>query len=354
MTSESYCTRNGSALTSKLPICCTLTELCHVVVRGETLSHVVSNAGPMECTNNDAGARVLSIQSHVVSGYAGNKCAVFPMQIHGFEVDTIDTVQFSNHTGYRHWKGQILRLEHLKELYEGLRLADLLDYTHCLTGYVADELVLAEVANIVSHLLERNPNLVYVCDPVMGDCGNYYVSKAMLPIYRDRLLPLADVTTPNQFELEELTGIKVNCEADIVGAMTTLLLRTIKKVVVTSTELDLNSTQLCGYFGERKDDGRVVIHKFEVDRFKEHFVGTGDLFASLLLVWLHKTDGCLLTAVSKAQASVQDVLKHTLYHTKRICPVGTLPSPKALELRIVQSVDHLSAPKSSVKIIPLE
>ena len=43
--------------------------------------------------------RVLSIQSHVVHGYVGNKCAVLPLQLLGFDVDPINSVQFSNHTG---------------------------------------------------------------------------------------------------------------------------------------------------------------------------------------------------------------------------------------------------------------
>lgn len=59
--------------------------------------------GNMDSPNN----RVLSIQSHVVSGYVGNKSATFPLQVLGFEVDAINSVQFSNHTGYGHWKGQV-------------------------------------------------------------------------------------------------------------------------------------------------------------------------------------------------------------------------------------------------------
>lgn len=43
--------------------------------------------------------RVLSIQSHVVHGYVGNKCCVFPLQSLGYDVDPICSVQFSNHTG---------------------------------------------------------------------------------------------------------------------------------------------------------------------------------------------------------------------------------------------------------------
>jgi pyridoxine kinase len=36
----------------------------------------------------------------------------------------------------------------------------------------------------------------------MGDNGNMYVPKELLSIYRDKLIPLADIITPNQFEVE--------------------------------------------------------------------------------------------------------------------------------------------------------
>lgn len=63
--------------------------------------------------------RVLSIQSHVVRGYVGNRAATFPLQVLGFEVDAVNSVQFSNHTGYAHWKGQVLNSDELHALYEG-------------------------------------------------------------------------------------------------------------------------------------------------------------------------------------------------------------------------------------------
>lgn len=42
---------------------------------------------------------LFSIQSHVVRGYVGNKCSVFTLQLLGFDVDPVNSVQFSNHTG---------------------------------------------------------------------------------------------------------------------------------------------------------------------------------------------------------------------------------------------------------------
>ncbi|KAK2570794.1 Pyridoxal kinase [Acropora cervicornis] len=118
--------------------------------------------------------RVLSIQSHVVSGYVGNDSATFPLQVLGFEVDTINSVQLSNHTGYEHIKGQVLDAKELKVLFEGLKLNNIHFYSHLLT----------------------------VCDPVMGDAGQFYVPEELMPVYRDQILPQVDIITPNQFEAE--------------------------------------------------------------------------------------------------------------------------------------------------------
>ena len=57
--------------------------------------------GKLHSKMADSPERILSIQSHVVSGYVGNKSATFPLQLLGFETDCINSVQFSNHTGYK-------------------------------------------------------------------------------------------------------------------------------------------------------------------------------------------------------------------------------------------------------------
>ncbi|XP_052600500.1 pyridoxal kinase-like isoform X2 [Peromyscus californicus insignis] len=116
--------------------------------------------------------RVLSIQSHVVRCYVGNRAAMFPLQVLGFEVDAVNSVQFSNHTGYAHWKGQVLNSQELHELYEGLKINDANKYDYVLTGYTRDKSFLAMVVDIVRELKQQNPQIVYVCDPVMGDKWN--------------------------------------------------------------------------------------------------------------------------------------------------------------------------------------
>ncbi|XP_053310929.1 pyridoxal kinase isoform X2 [Spea bombifrons] len=164
--------------------------------------------------------RVLSIQSHVVRGYVGNKAAAFPLQVLGFEVDTINSVQFSNHTGYDHWKGQVLNAEELQEIYEGLKLNQVTRYDYVLTGYTRDSSFLARVVDIVQELKQKNPQLVYACDPVLGDKwngeGSMYVPEELLPVYKDLVVPVADIITPNQFEAELLTGRKIHTQEDAV------------------------------------------------------------------------------------------------------------------------------------------
>ncbi|XP_042619264.1 pyridoxal kinase-like [Cyprinus carpio] len=156
--------------------------------------------------------RVLSVQSHVVRGYVGNKSASFPLQVLGFEVDTINSVQFSNHTGYEHWKGQVLTADELHVLYEGIKLNNVNQYDYVLTGYTRDDSFLDMVVDIVQELKRANPNLVYVCDPVLGDNGAMYVPENLLPIYRCKVVPAADIITPNQFEAELLTGRNISSE----------------------------------------------------------------------------------------------------------------------------------------------
>nr|DAD32010.1 TPA_asm: hypothetical protein HUJ06_010861 [Nelumbo nucifera] len=109
--------------------------------------------------------RVLSIQSHTVQGYVGNKAAVFPLQLLGYDVDPINSVQFSNHTGYPTFKGQVLNGQQLWDLIEGLEANDLLYYTHLLTGYIGSVSFLDTILKVIDKLRSVNPKLVYEDQP---------------------------------------------------------------------------------------------------------------------------------------------------------------------------------------------
>jgi len=181
-----------------------------------------------------SSARVLSIQSTVVHGYVGNKSAVFPLQTLGIEVDPINSVQFSNHTGYPIFTGHTLDGPQLKELVRGLTENGLIDHTHLLTGYMKSPSILRTVVETLRLLREKNPNTTYFCDPVMGDNGELYVPEELVPVYRDEVVPLATVLTPNQFEAETLTGVTITSDGDAVTAMDRLHAQGVKIVVITS------------------------------------------------------------------------------------------------------------------------
>jgi pyridoxine kinase len=153
---------------------------------------------------------ILSIQSHVVYGYAGNTAAVFPMQRLGREVWAINTVEFSNHTGYGSWKGKVLGGELTGELVAGLEERGVLPQCEAvLSGYMGDAAVGRAIIGTVKKIRAVAPKALYCCDPVMGDVGRgFYVKPDIPDIFKNELVPLADIITPNQFELEALTGLE--------------------------------------------------------------------------------------------------------------------------------------------------
>ncbi|KAM4608452.1 pyridoxal kinase-like isoform 2-T2 [Polymixia lowei] len=296
----------------------------------------------MEC-------RVLSIQSHVVRGYVGNKSATFPLQVLGFEVDSINSVQFSNHTGYAHWKGQVLTAEELNVLYEGIKLNNVNHYDYVLTGYSRDTSFLEMVVDIVQELKKTNPSLVYVCDPVMGDHGAMYVPESLLPVYRDKVLPVADILTPNQFEAELLTGRKMYTEKDAVEVMDLLHEMGPETVVLTSTDLpSKHGDKFLVALGSQKivrPDGTKTTKKIrmEMPKVDAVFVGTGDLFAAMLLAWTHHHPKDLKAACEKTVSVMHHVIKRTITYANVAGP-GTRPSPAQLELRMVQSKADIENP----------
>uniref|UniRef100_A0A674F648 Pyridoxal kinase n=1 Tax=Salmo trutta TaxID=8032 RepID=A0A674F648_SALTR len=295
----------------------------------------------MEC-------RVLSVQSHVVRGYVGNKSATFPLQVLGFEVDSINSVQFSNHTGYAHWKGQVLTADELNVLYEGIKLNNVNHYDYVLTGYTRDTSFLETVVDIVQELKRLNPKLVYVCDPVMGDQGSMYVPENILPVYRDKVVAVADILTPNQFEADCYVNVM-----DLLHQMGPDM------VVLTSTDLiSPHGGQFLVALGSQKmvrPDGTTSTQKIrmEMPKVDAVFVGTGDLFAAMLLAWTHHHPKDLKAACEKTVSVLHHVIKRTITYANKMAGPGKRPSPAQLELRMVQSKKDIEYPAIVVEAIVL-
>ncbi|XP_053430772.1 pyridoxal kinase-like [Nycticebus coucang] len=299
--------------------------------------------------------RVLSIQSHVVHGYVGNQAATFPLQVLRFEIDAVNSVQFSNHTGYAHWKGQVLKADELHELYEGLRLNSVNKYDYVLTGYARDKSFLAMVVDIVQELKQQNPRLVYVCDPVMGDKwngeGSLYVPEDLLPVYREKVVPVADIITPNQFEAELLSGQKIRSQEEALAVMDVLHSMGPNTVVITSSDLPSSRgsdyLMALGSQPRRRPDGSTVTERIQMDIRKVDavFVGTGDLFAAMLLAWTHKHPNNLKMACEKTLSAMHHVLQRTIRCAKAQAGEGLKPSSAQLELRMVQSKKDIQDPE---------
>ncbi|KAF8030634.1 hypothetical protein BT93_E2925 [Corymbia citriodora subsp. variegata] len=288
--------------------------------------------------------RVLSIQSHTVQGYVGNKSAVFPLQLLGYDVDPINSVQFSNHTGYPTFKGQVLNGQQLWELIEGLEANDLLYYTHLLTGYIGSVSFLNTVLQVVNKLRSVNPKLTYVCDPVMGDEGKLYIPQELVTVYRERVVPVASMLTPNQFEAELLTGYRIVSERDGREACNKLHDAGPSKVVITSISINGNLLLIGSH---QKEKGQVPDQfKILIPKIPAYFTGTGDLMTALLLGWSNKHPDNLDKAAELAVSSLQAVLQRTVndYRSAKFNPQSS-----SLEIRLIQSQDDIRNPQVDFK-----
>ena len=315
--------------------------------------------------------RVLSIQSHVVHGYVGNKVATFTLQSLGIDVDPVLSVHFSNHTGYQHKPtGQVLQGEELTKIKRGLETNGILaavPYTHLLTGYIGSLSFLEAVLDVLTSLRTHNPNLIYVCDPVLGDHGKLYVPEELVECYKTKVVPHATILTPNQFECELLTGISIKTQADAVKATDALHACGVTTVIITSLEYaeecrkesnnsedaststptptpTPDATSVLTVFASHvvvSDTGEPTTERYELNmpKLKGRFTGTGDLSAALLLAWLHRSPGQIALAVEKTMGTLHAVLERTIQEGVSI---GSAPP----EIKLIQSHHDIVHPPS--------
>ena len=181
---------------------------------------------------------ILSIQSWVAYGHVGNASAVFPLQRMGFEVWAVNTVQFSNHTGYGKWRGQVFTGENVRDLIDGIAERGAL--ARCdgvLSGYMGDAGIGEAILDAVARVRAERPGALYCCDPVIGDVGRGVFVRPGIPEFmRDKAVPAADIVTPNQFELEYLSGIEVRDAATLRRAIAAVHAMGPKIVMVTSVQ----------------------------------------------------------------------------------------------------------------------
>lgn len=255
---------------------------------------------------------ILSIQSWVVYGHVGNAASVFPLQRLGAEVWAINTVQFSNHTGYGAWTGQVATGAEIAALVDGIAARGVLPGCDAvLSGYMGDQAIGTAILEAVARVHAANPRAVYCCDPVIGDTDTgIYVRPGIPEFMRACALPRADIATPNQFELEHLTGLPCTTldQAKAAVADLQLALRPdgFRCVLVSSllTEetppdaIDLLASEGSSFYLLRTPRLPLAIN------------GAGDVLAALFLYHRLNT-GSPAAALEKAAASVHGVLRRT-------------------------------------------
>jgi pyridoxine kinase len=255
---------------------------------------------------------ILSIQSWVSYGHVGNASAVFPLQRLGANVWSIHTVQFSNHTGYGHWTGQVYSGQSVRDLVDGIAARDALRSCDAvLSGYMGD----AEIGEAILHAVEKvraaNPAALYCCDPVIGDTDTgVYVRPGIEAFMRDRTLPQADIATPNRFELERLTGLPCATIGDAKAAVTALAatMRAGGPRCVLLTSLETATTP-----GDHIDmmvaEGGAF-HILRTPRLPVSVNGAGDAIAALFLFHRLNT-GSAVQALEAAGSSIHGLLRRT-------------------------------------------
>jgi pyridoxine kinase len=250
---------------------------------------------------------LLSIQSHVAYGHVGNSAATFPLQRLGVEVWPVHTVQFSNHPGHKKWRGQAFPAAQVREVVQGIaELGVLKTCDGVISGYLGTAEIGEVVLEAVAQVKAANPRVRYCCDPVIGDGGKVYVQAGIPEFFRERARPAADVLTPNQFELEQLSGIKVRSYADAAQACDALHGKGPATIFVTG--LRVAGTPRDAFDLYASSDGERM--RVRVPRLEVTVQGTGDTIAALFFFHLLRTSS-METALEIAASSMFGVLERT-------------------------------------------
>jgi pyridoxine kinase len=272
---------------------------------------------------------ILSIQSLVAYGYAGNSAAVFPLQRLGKVVWPVITVHFSNHTGYGDWKGPLLTAQDVADVITGIEDRGVLGECEAvLSGYQGAEDVGAVVLDAVAKVKAANPDAIYCCDPVMGDVGRgLFVRPGIPELMRERVVPAADLVTPNHFELDFLAGTESHTLEELLAAAHAVRRTGPATVLVTSVITD-----------DTPDDAldMVVVGadgawRTRFPRLPHNPQGAGDLTAAVFLA--NVLDGHdLPTVLARTTSSVFGVVEATNDSGER-------------EMHLVQAQDRLADPR---------
>ncbi|HSI41156.1 MAG TPA: pyridoxal kinase PdxY [Xanthobacteraceae bacterium] len=251
---------------------------------------------------------ILSVQSWVAYGHVGNASAMFPMQRLGHDVWGIHTVQFSNHTGYGSWRGEVFGADLIRDLVDGLDERGVLPACDgVLSGYMGSAEIGEAIVDAAARVKAANAGAHYCCDPVIGDVGRgEFVRPGVADFLSARAVPMADLITPNHFELDLLSGRPSRSLPEAAIACDILHAAGPRVILVTSLRCE-DTPADCIDLMASGPDGRFRVRTPRLDIRSD---GAGDAIAALFFVhW--KTSGSTAQALSMAASSAYGLLART-------------------------------------------
>ncbi|WP_328292833.1 pyridoxal kinase PdxY [Kineococcus sp. NBC_00420] len=273
--------------------------------------------------------KVLSIQSAVAHGHVGNSAAVFPLQRIGVEVLPVYTVNFSNHTGYGAWRGPVMSAQDVADVITGIEERGVFpEIDVVLSGYQGGTGIGDVIVDAVRRVKAANPTAIYACDPVMGNArSGCFVAPEIPELLRDRVVPAADLITPNQFELGYLTGTEPStiestlASADLARAMgpSTVLITSVERPDAEEGTLEMAVVD---------EQGAWIV---QTPRLPFKANGSGDVTAALFAAH-HRATGDAALALERTASSVFDLIEATYTAGSR-------------ELLIVQAQQFFAEPR---------
>ena len=273
--------------------------------------------------------KVLSIQSAVAYGHVGNSAAVFPLQRIGVEVMPVYTVTFSNHTGYGAWRGPLISPDDVREVITGIEERGVFPQIDViLSGYQGSEGIADVILDAVARIKAANPAAIYACDPVMGNAkSGCFVAPAIPILLRERVVPAADIITPNQFELGYLTGTEPDTLESTLRSVDLAREMGPRTVLVTSVERPDREEGTLEMLAV-DDDGAWIVTTPQLPMTAN---GSGDVTAALFTAHYRRT-GDAADALARTASSVFDLLQNTLNSGER-------------ELQLVESQEAYAHPR---------
>lgn len=246
---------------------------------------------------------VLSVSSQVVRGSVGNRAMVFALERLGFSVHALPSVLLTRHPGHGPAHRTVIGDDDFAALLEALGQADIAQsIAGIASGYLASPGQAEALSETVKRIKSVRPEAVYLCDPVIGDEGRLYVAEPIASAIRDRLMPLADIATPNAFECAWLARRGASGDLARLAACARFLPPSI--VLVTSAP-----SMMRGQIGNLLVAGETTL-LYEHRAIDTRVKGTGDLLAALIL-GRRLLGNDWPRAVELAVASVVEVLAGT-------------------------------------------